>query len=64
MKKKAIIIGVVIFLVLAIGVGSYFIFFNKDDNKTNNKDEKITITFDSDGGTKVEKITSLTALIA
>ena len=55
--KKKIIIGVVIFLILLLGVGSYFIFFNKDkDTKpaTNNKDEKITITFDSDGGTKVE----------
>ena len=54
--KKKIIIGAIIFLILAIGVGSYFIFFNKDDDKpvTNNKDEKITVTFDSDGGEKVE----------
>ena len=56
--KKKIIIGVVIFLaIIGLGLGTYFIFFNKDkDTKpaTNNKDEKITITFDSDGGTKVE----------
>lgn len=57
--KKKIIIGVIVFLVLLIGVGSYFIFFNKDDDKktTNNKSEKITITFDADGGSKVEDIT-------
>ena len=54
--KKKIIIGVVIFLVIALCVGSYFIFFNKDDKKTsdNKKSEYITITFDSDGGTKVD----------
>lgn len=54
--KKKIIIGVIILLVLALCVGSYFIFFNKDDDKpaTNNKVENITITFDSDGGSKVE----------
>ena len=53
--KKKIIIGVIVFLILALGVGSYFVFFNKDDkNKSSNKDEKITITFDADGGTKVE----------
>lgn len=57
--KKKIIIGVVIILVLALSVGSYFLFFNKnDDNKpaTNNKNEKITITFDADGGEKVEDL--------
>ena len=55
--KKKIIIGVIILLVIGLSVGSYFIFFKDDkDNKpaSNNKDEKITITFDSDGGTKVE----------
>ena len=57
--KKKVIIGVVIILVLALSVGSYFLFFNKeDDNKpaTNNKSEKITITFDADGGEKVEDL--------
>ena len=54
--KKKIIIGVIVFLVIALGVGSYFIFFNKDkDSKpTSSKEEKITITFDADGGSKVE----------
>ena len=52
--KKKIIIGVIILLVIGLSVGSYFIFFKDDKNKSNNKDVKITITFDSDGGTKVE----------
>ena len=56
--KKKIIIAIVVFLVLALGVGSYFLFFNKDedDKKTSQKEEKITITFDTDGGTKVEDL--------
>lgn len=56
--KKKIIIAIVVFLVLALGVGSYFLFFNKDedDKKSSQKEEKITITFDADGGTKVEDL--------
>lgn len=60
--KKKIIIAVIAFLILVGGgVATFFIIKNnKDEDKTPAKpknNETITITFDADGGTKVEPMT-------
>lgn len=60
--KKKIIIAVIAFLILVGGgVATFFIIKNnKDEDKTPAKpknNESITITFDADGGTKVEPMT-------
>ena len=53
--KKKIIIGAIIALVVVISLVLFFVLRNnKDEKKPITKDENITITFDANGGSKVE----------
>ena len=59
MKKKGIIIGVIVLVLLLVAGGVCFYLKNKDDDRksSTSKTEKITITFDADGGVSVEDVT-------
>ena len=61
MKKKIVIVGIVLLLLVGVGIGCYFIGkkdSNKEETKTEEKKkETITITFNTDGGTDVENLT-------
>ena len=61
-KKIIIIISIIAALLIAAGVILFFVLKNDDNDKKAKGDntkvvEKITITFDADGGSKVEDIT-------